>query len=250
MNFRDYFSRQASGYTRYRPHYPAALFEYLAGLTDGHESAWDCGTGSGQAALGLTPYFEQIIATDASEKQIAHAMAHSKISYAVAPAEKTRIETNSVDLIVVAQALHWFNFDAFYAEARRVSKSGGVVAVWCYSLLRISPAIDKLLHKFYTEVLGPFWPPERKLVDDKYQTVTFPFRALHAPQFEMEVEWSFEHLMGYLGTWSAVQRYKDRCNVDPAEIFAKDLEMEWGRLEAEKRVCWPIHMRVGIVGDA
>ena len=176
MNFKDYFSNQASEYTRYRPHYPEALFEYLATLTIDHQLAWDCATGSGQAALGLADYFDEIVATDASTKQIANAIEHEKITYIVAPAEKTEIVSGSVDLIVVAQALHWFDLDKFYAEVRRVSKSAGVLAVWSYSLLRVTPAIDRLIDKFYTGVVGPFWPTERKFVDDKYQSIIFPFQ--------------------------------------------------------------------------
>jgi ubiquinone/menaquinone biosynthesis C-methylase UbiE len=245
MNFKDYFSKQASEYTRYRPHYPAALFKYLAELTTDHQLAWDCATGSGQAALGLANYFEKIIATDASDKQIAHASAHEKVTYIVAAAEMTEIVSASVDLIVVAQALHWFNLDKFYAEVRRVSKAKGVLAVWSYSLLRITPAIDRLVDKFYTEVVGPFWPIERKFVDDKYQSIRFPFEEYSTPSFYMEVRWNLNHLTGYLKTWSAVQRFKEEQKTDPVEVFAQDLVREWGRPEEEKRIRWPINMRVG-----
>jgi ubiquinone/menaquinone biosynthesis C-methylase UbiE len=247
MTFKDYFSKQASEYTRYRPQYPAALFKYLAELTTDHQLAWDCATGSGQAALGLTNYFEKIIATDASDKQIAHAKAHDRITYIVAPAEKTEIISGSVDLIVVAQALHWFNLAKFYAEVRRVSKSGGVLAVWSYSLLRITPAIDRLVDKFYTKVVGPFWPAERKFVDEKYQSISFPFEEYRTPSFHMEVRWNLNHLIGYLKTWSAVQRFKEKHKSDPVEAFAQDLEREWGRPEDDKEIAWPIHMRVGRV---
>jgi ubiquinone/menaquinone biosynthesis C-methylase UbiE len=245
MNFKDYFSKQAPEYTRYRPHYPAAIFEYLATLTVDHQLAWDCGTGSGQAALGLTNYFEKIIATDASDKQIANATAHDRITYIVAAAEKTEITSGSVDLIVVAQALHWFDLDKFYAEVRRVSKSGGVLAAWSYSLLRITPDIDKLVDKFYTEVVGPFWPGERKFVDDKYQSIIFPFQPLSTPSFEMEARWDLNQLIGYLKTWSAVQRFKEENKTDPVEAFAQDLNREWGRPGEKKGINWPINMRVG-----
>jgi ubiquinone/menaquinone biosynthesis C-methylase UbiE len=247
MNFKDYFSKQASEYTKYRPHYPEALYEYLATLVHSRQRAWDCATGSGQAALGLTPYFEQIIATDASKRQIANAIEHSKIAYFVAPAEKPDIESASIDLIVVAQALHWFDLNRFYAEARRVSKPGGVLAAWSYSLLRVAPAIDSVLDKFYTEVVGPFWPPERKFVDDKYQSIPFPFEELDVPQFIMESKWSLERLIGYLGTWSAVQRYKEKNRADPVESFAEELKLLWGQPQAEKQIRWPINMRVGRV---
>jgi ubiquinone/menaquinone biosynthesis C-methylase UbiE len=247
MTFKDYFSKQACEYTRYRPHYPIQLFEYLAELTMEHQLAWDCATGSGQAALGLAGYFEKIIATDASDKQIANATAHDRITYIVAPAEKTAITSESVDLIVVAQALHWFDLDKFYAEVRRVSKSGGVLAVWSYSLLRVSPAIDRLVDRFYTEVVGPFWPVERKFVDDKYQSIAFPFQEFTSPAFNMEAKWSFEHLLGYIGTWSSVQKFREQNNTDPLESLARDLRQVWGRLKEKKRIHWPINMRVGRV---
>jgi ubiquinone/menaquinone biosynthesis C-methylase UbiE len=247
MNFKDYFSKQASEYTRYRPHYPAAIFKYLATLTVDHQLAWDCATGSGQAALGLVNYFEKIIATDASDKQIANATAHDRITYMVAAAESTEIASGSVDLIVVAQALHWFDLDKFYAEVRRVSKSGGVLAAWSYSLLRINSAIDKLVDKFYTEVVGPFWPAERKFVDDKYQSIEFPFQEFTSPAFNMEANWSFEHFLGYIVTWSSVQKFRRQNKADPLEGFARDLKQVWGRLEEEKRIRWPINMRVGRV---
>ncbi|MBT8406295.1 MAG: class I SAM-dependent methyltransferase [Deltaproteobacteria bacterium] len=245
MDFKDYFSKQASAYTKFRPHYPTALFEYLATLVHSRQKAWDCATGSGQAALGLTPYFEQIIATDASERQIANAIEHSKIAYFVAPAEKPDIESASIDLIVVAQALHWFDLNRFYAEARRVSKPGGVLAAWSYSLLHIAPEIDSVLDKFYAEVVGPFWPPERKFVDDKYQSITFPFEELDVPQFKMESKWSLERLIGYLATWSAVQKFRDKHNTDPIEIVIKELRRAWGRPEDKKEIHWLINMRVG-----
>lgn len=245
MNFKDYFSKQASEYTRYRPHYPGPLFQYLAELTIEHQLAWDCATGSGQAALGLTPYFDEIIATDASEKQITNAILHSKITYLVSPAEQTEIDSNAVDLIVVAQALHWFDLDKFYGEVKRVLKAGGVIAAWSYGLLRISPPVDELIDKFYVDVVGPFWPPERKLVDDGYRSIPFPFQEFTSPAFSMEANWSLDHLLGYIGTWSSIQKFKEQNKANPLKGFARDLKQVWGRLEDEKRVRWPINMRVG-----
>ncbi|UCE83581.1 MAG: class I SAM-dependent methyltransferase [Deltaproteobacteria bacterium] len=245
MNFKDYFSKQASEYTRYRPHYPGPLFQYLAELTIEHQLAWDCATGSGQAALGLTPYFDEIIATDASEKQITNAILHSNITYLVSPAEQTEIDSNAVDLIVVAQALHWFDLDKFYGEVKRVLKAGGVIAAWSYGLLRISPPVDELIDKFYVDVVGPFWPPERKLVDDGYRSIPFPFQEFTSPAFSMEANWSLDHLLGYIGTWSSIQKFKEQNKANPLKGFARDLKQVWGRLEDEKRVRWPINMRVG-----
>ena len=245
MAFKDYFSKQAAEYTQYRPHYPAALFEYLASLVASRKSAWDCATGNGQAALGLTQFFERIIATDASEEQIRNATKHDKITYAVAPAEKTAIVSNSLDLIVIAQALHWFDLDKFYTDVRRVLRSGGVIAAWSYSLLRISPAIDNHIDKFYADIVGPFWPPERKLVDDRYRSIPFPFEEFSAPQFSMEATWSLEHLVGYLGTWSSVLKFKKKHRTDPIEIVIEALRRAWGRPGHEKRIHWPVNMRVG-----
>jgi SAM-dependent methyltransferase len=247
MNFKDHFSKQASEYTRYRPHYPGPLFQYLAELTIEHQLAWDCATGSGQAALGLTPYFDEIIATDASEKQITNAIAHRKITYLVSPAERTEIDSNAIDLIAVAQALHWFALDKFYGEVKRVLKTGGVIAAWSYGLLRISPPVDELLDKFYVDVVGPFWPPERKLVDDGYRSIPFPFQEFTSPAFSMEANWSLDHLLGYLGTWSSIQKFKEQNKANPLKGLARDLKQVWGRPEDEKRVRWPINMRVGRV---
>jgi len=245
MTFKDYFSKLAPKYTQYRPHYPRDLFTYLAKLPTGRQLAWDCATGSGQAAVGLADYFDQIIATDASEKQIANAIEHSKIRYVVAPAEKTAIEPNSIDLVVVAQALHWFDLDRFYAEVRRVSKPGGVLAAWSYGLFRQSSKIDSLVDHFYTEVIGPYWPGERKLVDDRYQSLPFPFEELEPPSFKMTAQWDLDHLIGYLDTWSAVQRFKEKNKTDPVLEFAEHLKQLWGPSAAEKHIHWPIHMRVG-----
>jgi ubiquinone/menaquinone biosynthesis C-methylase UbiE len=247
MTFKDYFSEQASKYTQYRPRYPRDLFTYLAQLPMSRQLAWDCATGSGQAAVGLTNYFDNIIATDASDKQIANAIEHSKIRYVVAPAEKTSIKSNSIDLVVVAQALHWFDLDRFYAEVSRVSTLGGVLAAWSYGLFRLSSKIDRRVDHFYTEVIGPYWPRERKLVDDRYQSLPFPFEELEPPPFKMEAEWDLDHLIGYLDTWSAVQRFKEEHTTDPVLEFAENLKQVWGSSTEKKHIYWPIHMRVGRV---
>ena len=155
MSFEDLFSKQAEEYAQYRPRYPDALFEYLASVAPGHALAWDCATGNGQAALSLAPYFERVVGTDASESQIANAQPHEKITYRVARAEQTDFEDHSVDLITVAQAIHWFDLDAFYAEAKRVLRPGGVLAAWTYYESEIEPAIDRVARKYESEVVGP-----------------------------------------------------------------------------------------------
>jgi ubiquinone/menaquinone biosynthesis C-methylase UbiE len=173
VSFKDHFSKQAAGYAKFRPRYPQTLFEYLGSIAPSRQVAWDCATGNGQAAIRLAPVFDRVIATDASETQIANAQSHERIDYRVAPAENSGIGSETVNLIMVAQALHWFDLDRFYAEARRVLKNNGVFAASAYNLLNVEPAIDLVVNRYYYEVVGPFWPPERKLVE---QFADLPFR--------------------------------------------------------------------------
>jgi SAM-dependent methyltransferase len=245
MSFKDHFSRQACDYSRYRPHYPRALFAYLAAQVEQHRCAWDCGTGSGQAALALAEFFAEVIATDASARQIAHAVPQPRISYRVAPAECSALEPGSVDLITVAQALHWFDLERFYAEVRRVRRPGGVLAVWCYGLNRVTPAVDRVVKRFYSDVVGPFWPPERQQVEAAYRELPFPFTEWQAPRFETQTCWNLEHFLGYLGTWSAVQHYQQQRGHDPREWLQDELARAWGDPGIRRRVHWPIHVRVG-----
>ncbi len=245
--FKDHFSAQAAKYAKFRPGYPDALFRYLAGLSPKRNTAWDCATGSGQSALALTKYFDRVIATDASEQQIQHAVHHGKIQYDVCPAEQTTIPEKSVDLVTVAQALHWFDFEAFYKEVKRVMKPDGIFAAWCYNLLTVSNEIDALLFKFYDKIVGPFWPPERKWIERNYQTIPFPFREIKPPEFFMEINWSLTELTGYLVTWSAVSQYKQALGKNPIDLMKSDLSSLWGDAEKIRPVRWPIYMRVGKV---
>ena len=175
MSFVDHFSRLAQDYARYRPQYPAALFDYIASLTIDHDRAWDVGTGNGQAAIGLARHFDRVIATDPSANQIANAIPHERISYRISSAEETDIESQSIDVATTAQAIHWFDFDRFYAEVRRVLKPGGVIVAWCYHQADIEPRIDQLLAHYYYEVLGGYWSPRLHFVEERYRTIPFPF---------------------------------------------------------------------------
>ena len=148
MNFEDHFSQLAASYSKYRPSYPSALFKYLAECCVNHHQAWDCGTGNGQAAYELTKYFDKILATDASKEQIEYAQHYPKITYRVELAEQVSMDDSSTDLVIVAAAVHWFDFGNFYAEVKRVLKPGGIIAVWGYHLFSISPEIDKILNKY------------------------------------------------------------------------------------------------------
>lgn len=242
---KELFSTQAGAYARFRPTYPAELFQYLASLTSGHKCAWDCGTGSGQAAIALAHYYDRVVATDPSAEQLAHAQRHAKVDYRVATAEASGIPSTSVDLIVVAQALHWFDHERFYAEVRRVAKpSGSVFAAWCYSLMEVAPAVDRIVHRYYHEIVGPYWEPERRWVEQGYQSLPFPFDEVAPPPFRMEADWNFDRLMGYLGTWSATQAAIRAESRNPLDALRQELQTAWGS-DAAKRVRWPLFLRVG-----
>jgi SAM-dependent methyltransferase len=245
MAFKDHFSRHADDYARYRPDYPGALFEFLANTVTSRETAWDCGTGNGQAALGLAAYFDRVIATDPSAEQIRMAVAHEKISYRVAPAEQTEIPSHTVDLVTVAQAAHWFDMERFYQETRRVLKSDGMLALWCYGLTRINPAVDQVVQHYYANIVGPYWPPERRYIDEKYATLPFPFAELPAPEFYMQAEWDLNEFMGYLHTWSATQRFQEKHEQNPLDIVHWIMVQAWGEPRARQTVRWPIYLRLG-----
>lgn len=245
MNFKDHFSTQAVDYARYRPSYPDALFAYLASLPRAHDTALDCGTGSGQAALGLAAFFTHVIATDPSEKQIANAAPHARVSYRVASAEDSGLPAASVDLVTAAQAVHWFDFDRFYREVRRVLKPGGAVAVWCYGLFATAPAVDRIVHDYYARIVGPFWPPERRIIEDAYRSIPFPFVEVVPPDFHMQARWDLADLFGYLGTWSATQAYLRQHGVDPRALIETELAQAWGDAAVPRPVRWPVHLRVG-----
>jgi SAM-dependent methyltransferase len=222
------------------------LFRYLATIAPGKQLAWDCATGNGQAAVALAEVFERVIATDASEKQIGNAKAHARVEYRVAPAEDSGIEPQTVDLITVAQALHWFDPERFYPEARRVLKPRGVVAAWAYKLAQIEPTIDAVVNHYYSEVVGAYWPAERALVE-RFEELAFPFPEIAAPPFEMTGEWNAEHLIGYLRTWSATQRFIAANQRDPLKDVEEDLRSAWGDANQRRRVVWPLTVRVARV---
>jgi len=245
VSFKDYFSKQAADYAKFRPRYPQTLFEYLGSIARSRHIAWDCATGNGQAAVGLASVFDRVIATDASETQIANAQSHERIAYGVAPADNSGIAPETIDLIMVAQALHWFDLDCFYAEARRVLKNNGVFAASAYNLLNVEPAIDLVVNRYYYEVVGPFWPPERKLVE-QFADLPFPFHKVDAPKFEMTAQWNLDHLLGYLQTWSSTQRFIAANASDPLEQIIDELRAAWGDSQQTRNVAWPLVLRLGI----
>jgi SAM-dependent methyltransferase len=246
MTFKDHFSKQAADYAKFRPRYPRELFEYLGGIAPSRLLAWDCATGNGQAAVELAEVFDRVIATDASEKQIANAQPHERVEYRVAPAENSGLQSATVDLIMVAQALHWFGLARFYEEARRVLKNNGVLVASAYKFSHITPEIDQLVnYRYYGEVVGRFWPSERVLVE-KFEELPFPFSKIQTPSFEMIAQWNLEHLVGYLRSWSATQRFIAANQRDPLDEIADELRAAWGNTKQTRRVIWPLTLRVGI----
>ena len=245
MTFKDHFSKQAADYAKFRPRYPRELFEYLGAVAPSRMLAWDCATGNGQAAVELAEVFDRVIATDASEKQIANAQPHERVEYRVATAENSAMQSATVDLIMVAQALHWFDLQRFYAEARRVLKPNGVLAASAYNLLHIEPVIDEVVNRYYFEVVGPFWPPERALVEE-FADLPSPFHAIDAPKFKMTAHWNLEHLVGYLRSWSSTQRFIAEKGDDPLQQIKDDLSAVWGDAKQMRHVIWPLMLRVGI----
>jgi SAM-dependent methyltransferase len=241
----DYFSAHAGDYAKHRPGYPEALFDWLAQRAPGRDLAWDCGCGNGQASVPLAARFARVLATDLSPRQIAQAPPHPRIEYRVAGAEDSGLPDGSCDLVTVAQALHWFDFDGFYAEVQRVLNPGGLLAAWTYQLLRAEPAVDAVLADFYTRVLGPHWPAERRWVDRGYRGMPFPFADIEAPAHEIRLSWTLGELLAYLGTWSATQHYRKAEGRDPILALAERLAPAWGPRESVKEIVWPIALRAG-----
>jgi SAM-dependent methyltransferase len=247
--FKDHFSGHAADYSRYRPGaYPDAMFKALAALAPDRDCVWDCATGNGQAALGLAAHFARVEATDASDKQIAAAAPHPRIHYSVAPAERSGLADGSVALITVAQALHWFDLSAFYAEVRRVAKPEAVLACSCYMRCSVDPGVDAATERLYNGILGDaYWPPERKHVERGYADLDFPFTEVALPGFNMEVLWSLEGYVGYLRSWSATQAYIKKNGKDPLELVGEELLQAWGDPATSRKILWPMTIRAGWV---
>lgn len=249
MTFRDHFSAQAEGYAKFRPSYPDALFQFLAREVPARNEAWDAGTGSGQAAVGLAQHFARVTATDASAAQIQQATPNPRISYRVAGADASGLAPATVDLVTAAQALHWFDRPRFWAEARRVLRPRGVVAVWTYTMFEIAPPIDQVVRRFYSDVVGPYWPPERRITEERYQTIEFPFAEFAAPHFVIEQQVTLDDVAGYIRTWSATRGFVQQQRYDPVDPLMAELAPLWGPPAAQhtRLARWPVAMRVGRV---
>jgi len=246
QSFQDHFSAVAGRYADFRPHYPQQLFDYLTELAPGRSLVWDCAAGTGQATIDLARRFDRVIATDASAQQIAAAKPVARVEYRVATAEQSGLPDNCADLVTVAQALHWFDHTKFYAEVRRVLRPSGVLAVWAYGINTVEGnAINAMVQDFYSNVVGPYWPPERKLVEEGYRTLPFPFTEVQSPDIEMHARWTLEQLIGYFSTWSATNRFIKARGEDPLKPLAESLRRAWGSEETSRIVTWPLSLRVG-----
>jgi ubiquinone/menaquinone biosynthesis C-methylase UbiE len=244
MTFKDLFSQDSENYAKFRPHYPAALFAYLSSLAPSNACAWDCATGNGQAAVALAAHFDRVMATDASSMQINNSMRHHRVNYSVASAEKSNLNSTSIDLITVAQAFHWFDHEAFFVEVKRVLKPQGVLAIWCYELCSVSREVDAVVYHLYTELLGPFWEKERRFIEEGYRNNIFPLREIAPPSFSMEASWTLDQFVGYLKTWSPLSKYRAIYGEDAVEKIMPALKNAWGEKPLQK-VNWPISLRVG-----
>jgi ubiquinone/menaquinone biosynthesis C-methylase UbiE len=240
---KDNFSHQADKYLLYRPSYPAEIFSFLIAQLRDTKTAWDCGTGNGQVAVELAKYFDVVYATDISAQQIENAIDKQNIIYSVQPAETTNSADNTFDLITVAQAIHWFDFEKFYGEVKRVAKPQAIVAVIGYGLIKTFDEADAIIEGFYFNTVGKFWDAERKYIDDNYRTIPFPFQEIETPKFSNELYWNFEHLIGYLGTWSAVKHYIKAKGENPINLIEEKLKQCWGN--ETRKVRFDILLRVG-----
>ena len=245
FRFEDHFSGHSAQYAQNRPNYPDEIYAYLASITPGHSLAWDWGTGNGQAAIGLAKYFDRVYATDASPEQISHAYPHEKVSYHAEPAERVSLPASSADLVTVAVAIHWFNFDEFYREVKRVLKPDGVLAAWTYSFPEISSDIDPLINQYYYEVLNGYWPERIHYLEEEYKTLPFPFEEIASPVFVMKAKWNVNQFAGFLDSWSATQRYKAQKGRHPLEVIWPQLLEAWGDENEPRPVRWPLHFRIG-----
>ena len=242
----DHFSAVARAYASRRPGYPDELFAYLSRLCRERELAWDCGTGSGQASVPLARWFRRVIASDLSSAMLALAPQHSTLHYVAATAQRGPLRAGTVDLVTVAQALHWFDVEPFYREVDRVLVAGGVLAVWSYGNQIVDdPSIDQVLATFYWETVGPFWAPERRHVESGYRTLPFPYPELNPPAFAMERHWTLDELLGYIGTWSATQHCRENTGSDPIPALRRELKPLWGDAASTRLIRWPLSVRVG-----
>jgi len=245
------FTTVAREYANFRPGYPPELFAWLARVSPSLDAVWDCGCGSGQASTALAGHFAAVHATDAAAEQIAAARPHPRVRYSIAPAEHSGLADGCVDLVTVAQALHWFDVDAFYAEARRVARPGALLVVWNYPRPKFLDAgLERRFLDFYRDVVGPYWPPERRHIEANYSTLPFPFEPVEAPPFGLNLEWKLEQVIGYVSSWSATTRYRKAMGEDPVPMLAESLGAVWPGAGVSVPLRMPLGLRAGRLRSA
>lgn len=242
---RNWFDQGGQAYARFRPEYPPALATYLASLAPDDGTAVDVGCGNGQLTQLLAAHYHQVVGLDPSADQIANATPDDRIDYQCGPAERLPLPDASATLITAAQAAHWFDLPAFYAEVRRVAMPGAILALVSYGVLSLAPALDERFKKFYWDEIGPYWPPERTLVDTGYATIDFPFEEIAPPALEIRLDWTLDQFLGYLQTWSAVRKAREAGQDALLLDFASDLAGLWSDPQVKRPVVWPIAMRIG-----
>jgi SAM-dependent methyltransferase len=243
--FLDYFSDKADLYAQARPRYPEALFQFIAATAPHTDCAWDCGAGSGQAAVSLARYFQTVYASDPSASQIERAISHPSVVYSVQPAEATNFPTSQFDAVCVAQAAHWFDQPRFFAEAKRVMKPGAALIIWGYSWFAVSPDFDAAFQTHILDVVVDDWAPENALLWNGYRDIALPFTPIPTPDLQIEALWSFQQLMAFVHTWSAVRRCMTRLGDDFFRQAITELGQRWGDLAAVRRVTMPLHILAG-----
>lgn len=244
-SFQHLFDPVAKQYRQFRPSYPAALIDFVAGSAQSRQLAWDAGCGSGQAAAALAEHFEQVIATDSSAAQISEAQAHQRVLYRVAPAEAAGLDSDSCDLITAANAVHWFDRQRFYPDAARALKSGGIIAVWCYGPLLADGIAQQKLDRFYTHI-DPYWESgPLALVKAKYADLDFPFAEITAPRFCIEEAWPIERMLGYYSSWSSVQTCREATGCDAVAELRGDLQTAGLAGDDCLQVRLPLYLRIG-----
>jgi ubiquinone/menaquinone biosynthesis C-methylase UbiE len=241
---KDLFTKQSEAYAKFRPSYPREIFDFLVTQVRERNTAWDCATGNGQVAASLAEHFKEVYATDISEGQLSKAIQKPNIVYRIEAAEKSSFNDSMFDLITVAQAIHWFNFEKFYSEVKRTLKPEGIFAVIGYTLPKVDEEVDSILTHFYENTLHGYWDDERKYIDEMYLTIPFPFHELQAPIFIAQYFWEAEQLIGFLNSWSAVQHYINKNNSNPVDLVADDLRKCW-RPNSKKTIIFPMMLRVG-----